>query len=191
MVTYKAIATITWKFDSALSKTECLENAKRQLGQILDCQPQGIEFDGFTVQMDLAKMKAKKRLFHIAEFDPEEVFSHITKAKNGNKKNYNIDGVDYLVRMNSQRYHVFKDNPSCVCCGIVGTKMVLDVNPGDQSPHFNLYAEENGRLVLMTKDHILPKSRGGKDELDNYQNQNLIIIIQVDWDLEPGCKFEH
>ena len=23
-----------------------------------------------------------------------------------------------------------------------GTKMILDINPGDQSPHFNLYAEE-------------------------------------------------
>ena len=34
----------------------------------------------------------------------------------------------------------------------------------------NLYAiDENGKEVLMTKDHILPKSKGGKDEIDNYQ----------------------
>jgi len=45
---------------------------------------------------------------------------------------------------------------------------MLDINPGDQSPHFNLYGEENGRLVLMTKDHILAKSQGGQDELNNY-----------------------
>ena len=47
--------------------------------------------------------------------------------------------------------------------------MILDINHGDQSPHFNLYAEENARLVLMTKDHILAKSKGGTDELANYQ----------------------
>ena len=46
--------------------------------------------------------------------------------------------------------------------------MILDLNPGDQSPHFNLYAEEDGRYVLMTKDHILAKACGGKDELTNY-----------------------
>ena len=47
--------------------------------------------------------------------------------------------------------------------------MILDMNPGDQSPHFNLYAVEDGRYVLMTKDHILAKARGGTDELYNYQ----------------------
>lgn len=47
--------------------------------------------------------------------------------------------------------------------------MILDMNPGDHSPHFNLYAEEDGRYVLMTKDHVLAKARGGTDELANYQ----------------------
>jgi 5-methylcytosine-specific restriction endonuclease McrA len=71
--------------------------------------------------------------------------------------------------MNSDRYAVFKANPACVACGLVGTKMILDINPGDQSPHFNLYAIESGRYVLMTKDHIIAKSKGGTDELSNYQ----------------------
>jgi len=56
-----------------------------------------------------------------------------------------------------------------VACSLQGIKMILDINPGDQSPHFNLYAEENGRLVLMTKDHVLAKSKGGNDELSTYQ----------------------
>jgi hypothetical protein len=169
MDTYKVIATVTWKFDSGLSEAECLEQAKLKLDEILECQPQGVEFDGFAVQVDIAKMKAKKRLLHIAEFSPDEVFPHIATGENGNKKTYVVDGVEYVVRMDSKRYHVFQDNPSCVCCGILGTKMILDINPGDHSPHFNLYAEENGRFVLMTKDHILPKSRGGKDLLENFQ----------------------
>ena len=38
------------------------------------------------------------------------------------------------------------------------------------SYHFNLYAiGENGNWILMTKDHITPKSRGGRDHLSNLQ----------------------
>ena len=167
MPTYKAIATITWKFESSESLTECLEKAKAQLDQILNTDPQGDAFEGFGVQMDIARMKDRKRLIHIAEFDTDDVLPHITESDD--KREYVVDGESYMVRMNSERYFVFQDNNCCVACGIEGTKMVLDINPGDQSPHFNLYAEESGRLVLMTKDHILPKSRGGQDSLDNYQ----------------------
>lgn len=37
------------------------------------------------------------------------------------------------------------------------------------SAHFNLYAEKDGESRLMTKDHIIPKSKGGKNHLDNLQ----------------------
>jgi hypothetical protein len=36
-------------------------------------------------------------------------------------------------------------------------------------PHFNLYAKREGELVQMTKDHIKPRSRGGKDHIGNMQ----------------------
>jgi hypothetical protein len=36
-------------------------------------------------------------------------------------------------------------------------------------PHFNLYAEREGELVQMTKDHKQPKSKGGADHIDNMQ----------------------
>jgi 5-methylcytosine-specific restriction endonuclease McrA len=112
-------------------------------------------------------MKDRKRLVHLGEFNLDEVLPFISEEDI--KKDYTVDGTSYQVRMNSDRYFVFKDNNICVACGLEGTKMVLDINPGDQSPHFNMYAEENGRLVLMTKDHILAKSQGGQDELPNYQ----------------------
>ena len=36
--------------------------------------------------------------------------------------------------------------------------------------HLNLYGiDENGNEVLFTKDHILPKSKGGNDYITNYQ----------------------
>ena len=166
MTTYKAMATITWVFESDDSKAECLEKAKAQLDEILETNPYGKSFEGFRVQMDIARMKDRKKLVHIGEFHVDDVFPHITR--NDEKHEYIVDGESYMVRMNSDRYFVFRDNNCCVSCGIEGTKMILDLNPGDQSPHFNLYGEEAGRLVLMTKDHIVPKSRGGSDEIQNY-----------------------
>ena len=51
--------------------------------------------------------------------------------------------------------------------------MVLDISHYDFDrngrPHFNLYAELDGYIVLMTKDHIVPRSKGGKNMLENYQ----------------------
>lgn len=167
MATYKAIATITWKFDSDKPLQECLDYAKQQLEAIMDCSPYGDDYDSFCVQMDIAPMKERKKLIHLATYDVDEIFKHITTEDK--KREYVVDGVSYMVRMNSDRYFVFQKNRICVACGLVGTKMILDINPGDQSPHFNLYGEENGRLVLMTKDHIVPKSKGGKDELLNYE----------------------
>lgn len=167
MTTFKVISTLTWKFDSDQTHKECLEYAKRQLDSILETSPHGHDFESFSVQVDLAKMKDRKRLVHLGEFSLDEVLPFITEEDI--KKDYTVDGTSYQVRMNSDRYFVFKENNTCVSCGLEGTKMILDINTGDQSPHFNMYAEENGRLVLMTKDHILAKSQGGKDEISNYQ----------------------
>jgi hypothetical protein len=167
MTTYKVIATVTWKFESEHHHASCLEQAKAQLDKILDSKPQGHEYDGFTVQVDLAKMKDRKRLIHLGVFELGEVFPFVTVEES--KRDYKVSDKIYTVRMNSDRYHVFKENHKCVSCGLAGSKMILDMNPGDSSPHFNMYAEENGRLVLMTKDHKLAKSKGGKDDLANFQ----------------------
>lgn len=167
MTTYKVITTITWKFDSNKSHADCLKFAKSQVEKILDTKPKGRDFDGFDVQVDIAKMKERKRLVHLASFPLAEVFPYVTD--HDYKHDFMGGGKTYTVRMNSDRYHVFKANHKCVSCGLEGTQMILDMNPGDSSPHFNMYAEENGRLVLMTKDHILAKSKGGTDSLENYQ----------------------
>lgn len=166
MTTYKAICTLTWKFDSNQSHSESLEYAKNQLDTILETNPHGFDFENFLVQVDLAKMKDRKKLIHLGEFSLDDVFPYITIEDE--KRQYTVKGKEFQIRMNSDRYFVFKANNCCVSCGIEGTKMILDLNPGDQSPHFNLYAIENGRLVLMTKDHIIPKSKGGQDIFENY-----------------------
>lgn len=87
------------------------------------------------------------------------------------------DGVEYFVNMTSERYWAFRENPSCVVCGRTGNAMVLQHDRGHRlsggscnKPHFNMYAvEPDGTRVLMTKDHVLPSSKGGTNGIDNFQ----------------------
>jgi hypothetical protein len=167
MTRYKAISTITWQFESEESYNDALKHAKEQLDLVLDSCPQGEEFAGFSAHMNIVRLKDKKKLVKIAEFGLEEVLPFISKSDD--KKEYTVDGVTHSVRMNSDRYFVFLKDIRCVACGLEGEIMMLELNPGDDVPHFNLYGEEHGRLVLMTKDHILARSKGGEDALDNYQ----------------------
>lgn len=167
MTRYKVISTLIWQFDCDEDFESCKEKAREQLERIADCDPHGEDYEGFNVQIDLAPMKERKKIKHIKEYDVDEILSQVTD--DDERVEFVVDGESYMVRMNSDRYKLFQQNKDCVSCGLKGTRMFLDLNPGDNSPHFNLYGEENGRLVLMTKDHIVPKSKGGEDVLSNYQ----------------------
>ncbi len=164
---FRVNAQVSWQFETNVSYEMAIEIAKKQLDYIIDTSPHGEDYGNFSIQLDVAKMKNRKKLVHVAEFSPDEIFQHISTDEI--RREYKVKDRSYFVRMNSLRYLLFKDNPNCVSCGIKGTKMILDINPGDQNPHFNLYGEELGRLVLITKDHITPKGLNGCDELLNFQ----------------------
>lgn len=89
-----------------------------------------------------------------------------------------------LVKINSQRLQSFKLNGiTCKKCGIKGKYFRKDKFLGNEYYHFNLYAlNHKGYEVLMTKDHIVPKSKGGKNSLRNYQT------LCVKCNLEKGDK---
>jgi 5-methylcytosine-specific restriction endonuclease McrA len=164
MGTFKSIVTATWKIEEDGNAEHCLEIARKQLDDIL-ISPNRL--DGFTVQIDLVPMRTRKRLMHIKSFPVDEIIALITDEEE--RRDFIVDGNTYSIRMNSDRYLLFRQSRCCAACGIEGTKMILDLSPGDySSPHFNLYAEENGKLLLMTKDHIIPKSRNGSDEMSNF-----------------------
>jgi TfoX/Sxy family transcriptional regulator of competence genes len=52
--------------------------------------------------------------------------------------------------------------------------MILDFNTGCQNPHFNLYAEEAGRLVLMTDVRVLRQLWNNPDKLSRKELRILI-----------------
>jgi hypothetical protein len=123
-------------------------------------------------------------LVHVGVFSPNEVLPFKVEVSTKNlasgkpvfkttnktiKKQYlAADGSPYLVNMDSQRYFVFSQSLACVDCGLRGEAMLLDATaPG--SAHFNLYGlDARKNLVMLTKDHLKPRSQGGKDVLSNY-----------------------
>lgn len=76
-----------------------------------------------------------------------------------------------LVKITSPRYGVFKKSTHCVECGIEGKILAAEkTDPKSDKYHFNLYAiRADGKEILMTKDHIVPKSKGGPNTMNNYQ----------------------
>jgi 5-methylcytosine-specific restriction endonuclease McrA len=76
------------------------------------------------------------------------------------------------VRMTSQRYQLFSlKGIKCVKCGVVGKFFALEKMRSQDTKryHFNLYGYVNGEERMLTKDHIVPKSKGGANSLSNYQ----------------------
>lgn len=78
-----------------------------------------------------------------------------------------------FVKMDSQRYRLFfTKGTRCADCGIEGQYFWLEQseNQPGSAYHFNLYGiDDDGNEVLMTKDHIVPKAKGGHNRIDNYQ----------------------
>ena len=74
------------------------------------------------------------------------------------------------VKMNSGRLHTFRNSIYCTCCGLKATYFAKERHGGDLRYHLNLYGiDSDGDEVLFTKDHIVPKSKGGRNSRQNYQ----------------------
>lgn len=160
---YRATCTILWDFETDLPYNQALELARKNLDDVKLAKD--LNETRFVVQID--KLKSKVEKITLGEFTLDEVMPFVTEEKI--KKEYEANGKKYLVKMNTDRYFVFKNNMSCVSCGLLGTRVFLECHANDMIPHFNLYGEESGRLVLFTKDHIKAKAFGGTDEIDNFQ----------------------
>jgi hypothetical protein len=160
---YRAVGTITWDFETDLPYNQAIEMAKRHLCDIP--AHDGLKDVRLLLQLDKLKSKAEKVL--ISEFNLDEVVPYFSNEHI--KREYIVNGVSYTVKMNSDRYFVFRNNMSCVGCGLRGSRIFLECHTSDQTPHFNLYGEEEDKLILFTKDHIKAKCFGGEDVLENYQ----------------------
>ena len=106
------------------------------------------------------------------KIDPQQVFDLMG---DGTKKY--ISAVFFNEEVNlgtlNVRMHFHKGIDCIMDCGAKGAYFKMERSPGPphilySEWHLNLYAiDNNGREVLMTKDHRHPKSKGGLDTLDN------------------------
>jgi len=125
----------------------------------------------------------RRTMMRLRALAPEDVLPYATPTSPP-KYYADLQGREWPIKMCSHRYGTFRTSLSCACCGITGSVMILEwqdpyitkkQNRGHDfdsefcKPHFNLYAVTTDGLVLMTKDHIIPRSRGGGDALSNYQ----------------------
>ena len=111
------------------------------------------------------------RSVSIRSYGPEEVLSHVRAAQAGGPGRIDLDGE--LVGVASVRLQTFAlRGTCCASCGIRGTHFRKERScPSDPRPHLNLYAAgPPGSIeILMTKDHVVPRARGGSDALGNMQ----------------------
>jgi 5-methylcytosine-specific restriction endonuclease McrA len=123
-------------------------------------------------------------LERIKTFSIEEVEAMVKEDVKNNScrhcdKNNNhsivVEGHD--VYTTSLRYKTFIEKGyKCVCCGRTGAYYALEKSHGSnlKRAHFNLYSDDD---VLMTKDHIWPKSKGGMDCIENMQTMCTICNV--------------
>ena len=90
------------------------------------------------------------------------ILPHISKFT----YNHELDNVSF--NLCSLRLNTFKfKGLDCVCCGRKGTHFRIQrTKNSNENYHIGLWSDDG---IQMTKDHIIPKSFGGVDNLNNMQ----------------------
>ena len=102
-------------------------------------------------------------LTRIKNLTIKEVFKWIED----NPRRIYWENGDYII--NTKRAKIFnKKGITCVNCGVQGEFFALETDKGG-GVHLDLYGTINGEEVLLTIDHIIPKSKGGLNDMINYQ----------------------
>ena len=115
-------------------------------------------------------------------YSPENVFAHLDDFRMEERKaiaqgdvdnlptHFQLDG-DFIKGNNKNRYKTFQNNLTCVGCGLEGEYFFKERYKDSNSNiwHLNLYGVKNGKEILFTKDHIIPKSKGGLNTMSNLQ----------------------
>lgn len=107
----------------------------------------------------------------------DEVVNKITSSQGAEHKTKAHLSSGHVVGITSLRMKTFgraassKKGIHCKACGIMATHFAVEGfrNSVFPSIHANLYGIKDDKEILFTQDHVIPKSRGGADNLNNSQ----------------------
>lgn len=109
--------------------------------------------------------KVHSILERVKTYPLDFVFDFI-KANPDNLVEHIIDGDN---KLKIRRARIFADIGITCKCGLIGKFFALEKWKGNQI-HFDLFAvDEEGDDVLMTIDHDMPSSKGGRNIIKNYK----------------------
>lgn len=119
----------------------------------------------------------RKRIYTIEEVRIK-LAPYITGTKTKGERVF-VDFDGDLIHAYSDRYKTFfMLGLECVHCGIKGSFFALERSGTKGRYHLNLYAlNDRNEEILMTKDHIIAKSRGGRNHISNYQPMCVICNV--------------
>lgn len=122
--------------------------------------------DKFKKKKEPKILKKHKHRTRVASFTFDEVREMLElPARYKKGKPYGLhDGVYFSLR---RAAIIFEIGFDCVHCGLKGHIFHLEHTFNKASWHLDLYSEDD---TLMTIDHLVPKSRGGPDVVENFQN---------------------
>jgi len=100
--------------------------------------------------------------------------NHILKSFNHNVKivlYYDVNNKKRVLRFTllSLKMRTILKSQKCANCGIEGNVFRLESDHTEDSPHLNLYHILNDTVIMLTCDHIIPKSKGGLNVDENTQ----------------------
>jgi hypothetical protein len=141
------------------------------------------------MQVQRKDVRAVLSLSEAESLMKQTVLDNLHIHKNHHKERPTVSVHGKLVNATSDRYRTFfTKGMKCVKCGIEGMYWKLERHVNTTVYHLGLYAVrvKDGKTqeVLMTKDHIVPVSKGGKDNLENYQCMCIYCNMQKSDNLE-------
>jgi 5-methylcytosine-specific restriction endonuclease McrA len=108
-------------------------------------------------------------MFYYKELSIQEGFEVLHQSR----EIRNVDGMKVSAPSGAALFHHYNETYkplTCFKCGVVADRWIVkhQHNDRDKPPVVELFAyTKKNRLVMMTRDHIIPKSWGGLDLVEN------------------------